>query len=595
MTCDTCRDKLIDLLYDELDPAQAATVRQHLAGCETCSAEWTRLRRARAALARTYPNQPDALPLDRPVRRGRLPVARVVGSLAAAAAVLLAVGLGWYALEQSTPPAVAGDAPVSLRRTHLAMTVLNQPPQWRGPWPGMALVRDERVIRRLPAGVSEVRFDHVPPGIRPDSVRLTSLDAPGTLTLLEQNYQYDLATASAVLDRHIDRVVSAVGRDGRSVRGTLLSHDARSLVLQPAGEGPVVLDRAELAAIRFSKLPAGLLTRPTLVWTVDNAGPRHQQLQVAYLTEGLRWQADYQIKLRPGGKVIRERTITKTDGTRVALPDVQDTADLVGYATIINQAGSAFADARLKLMAGDVRLIPPPFVSAQGGGIDYDTSGGQRKALWFGLRQKAFFEYHLYTLGRPTTLASNETKQLHLTSAGGVTMRRKYIFNPQVHPTAPQVVSELVNAEDNHLGRPLPKGTVRLYAPDPAGLDQQVGVTSIDHTAADETLEFTWGHAFDIACTFRESTYRRRAGWDHLHENEYTIANHKGHDVTVVVVVQVPRATYQAKCAYPWSTPAVGWVNIPVPVPAGQGVRFTFTYAWGALADGLDATTNDRF
>jgi hypothetical protein len=247
-------------------------------------------------------------------------------------------------------------------------------------------------------------------------------------------------------------------------------------------------------------------------------------------------------------------------------------------------------------MAGDVRLIPPPFVTGQGGNIELvrdDYSWALPDSLLF--RQKAFFEYHLYTLGRPTTLASHETKQIQLTSADGVTMRRKYVYNPQVHPTAPKVVSELENSEDNRLGRPLPKGRVRLYAPDPAGLDQQVGVTSIDHTAAGETLEFTWGHAFDIACTFRESTYRRRAGWDHLHENEYTIANHKAHDVTVVVVVQVPRATYEAKCAYPWSKPAVGWVNIPVPVSAGRGVRFTFTYAWGALADGLEATTNDRF
>ncbi len=589
MNCEQARQKLIDLAYGELPPAEAEAAEEHLRACPACRAEFDDLLAGRAAMAKMRAGEPGEVRWTPPAGKARrLSLRRWLLAGAAAAAAVLAAVTVWKLQERTAETAFA--APVEIRRLNVSLTILSEPENWPSPywdqrgmlsgrrvlrqgWPGMALVRDQRIVRHLPKGASEVSFTDVPGAILPDSVRLRSLDDPEGLTILEQNYQYDLASAEAVLAKHIDKPVTVSFKDGSSARGALLSFDGAALVIRPDGEGPRSLARKQIKAVALGELPEGLLTRPTLLWRLENRAAANQQFEVAYLTGGLKWRADYVLKLHPAAAAPGEQA-----------GEITDTADLVGYATVSNDSGVSFENAQLKLLAGDVNLIRPegPLWVHQDGS-SYYTYGRSERAR--GFREKTFFEYHLYTLGRPTSLRSAETKQIELVSGSGLKLRRGYVYDPQVNPTAARVVSELMNSQANGLGRPLPKGVVRLYAPDPAGQETYVAQTTIDHTPKDEKLRLPWGFAFDIACSATQ-TGGGRSGSDYSQDWQYTLRNHKDHDVTIIVIVHVPPSTYTARCGHRWHVREVGLVEIEVPVKAGAAETADFSFGYNPLSGG---------
>jgi hypothetical protein len=562
MNCDQIQPMLIELVYDELAPKSVARadVEAHLGTCPTCRAELAQLRAARAALAAQRASEPTDMrvELTQP-RHGR----RWLPSWAAIAAAVLIGVLIWFWPNVAETPATA--APVEIKRLSVSLTILSEPEDWPQRWPGMALVRDQRIVRHLKVGQTAVRFTDVPKGILPDTVRLRSIDPPGALTILEQNYQYDLASAAAVFKRYIDLPIAVAFKDGPALAGVLLSFDDNALVIRPPGQGPRSVARQQVKAVSFAKLPQGLLTRPTLLWQLQNdAQIGQQQFEVAYLTHGLTWRADYMLKLHPAKKV--------EPGTAIV-----DTADLVGYATVTNNSGVTYADAQLKLMAGDVNLIPPEFEPTFDSYRHENTWWFQEDAAQF--QEKSFFEYHLYTLGRPTTIRDAETKQIELVSGSDIKLRRAYVYDQRVNPTAARVVSEFKNSKANGLGKPLPKGVVRLYAPDPTGVQTYVSQTTIDHTPVDEKLRLPWGFAFDIACSYKQ-TDARHSGAEHAESCEYILRNHKDHDVTITIIARVDKTTYEAECNYPWHVREVGVVEISVPVKAHDQTTVTFSHRY---------------
>jgi hypothetical protein len=507
----------------------------------------------------------------------------------------------------------------------MVQTWINAPANGYGPpvWRGMALIRDQRVVRRLPKGATEVAFTDVPSGILPDTVRLRSLDRPDGLTILEQNYQYDLASASAVLRKYVGKPVTAVFRkDDRPVSGTLLSFDARSLVIRPDGQGPRTITREELSGIDFPKLPAGLLSRPTLLWRLANQAASEQQFEVAYLTHGLTWRADYVLKLHPAarggvGNVGRAGGVGVAGGAKTqaavaaadasadvggkqmhgaggpraatkpsAIEDITDTADLVGYATVNNSSGVTYEQAQLKLMAGDVNLIKPPTALLTDLCELWNRNGPDPGRPAPAMTEKSFFEYHLYTVTRPTTIRNEETKQIEMVSGSGLKLRRGYVFYAGEGVAAPRVVSELMNSQANGLGKPLPKGTVRLYAPDPEGQETFVAATEIDHTPKDEKLRLRWGYAFDIACEWTQTADEDR-GADHARTWEFDLRNHKGRGVNVTLLVPAQFSTYRAECkGFRWHVREVGLVEIDVPLPAGASAAVIWNYRWNDTSGG---------
>ncbi len=591
MNCERANELLTDLVYGELSDEESRAVEQHAAGCEKCAAELDELRLGRSLMARHRGVEPvDASLL--PAQPRRLRFRRFVVSGSAAAAALLIGLLVWMFHESTIPPAYGEPGPPVITQTGVSLTIMSRPENYRplsdgqhgqhealmarGIWPGLALVRDQRLVRRLKKGVTEIRFTGVPSGILPDTIRLRGIDYPGGLSILEQNYQYDLASAAAVLKRYVDKAITIMPKDGgRPVTGVLMSFDASVLVVRMPDGSLRNIERAHVRSIAFAKLPSGLLTRPTLVWGLENRAARKQKFEVAYMTHGLNWRADYVLKLKPA---------TKVENANAKL-GITDTADLVGYATITNNSGVTYEDAQLKLMAGDVNLIPPETL------VEFDSyyykklkSDGEMPG-GVGFKEKSFFEYHLYTLGRSTTIAQAETKQIELLSGSGIKLNRGYVYDPRANKTAARVVSEFKNSEENGLGKPLPKGVVRLYAPDPDGVDTYASKVSIDHTPVNEKVRLMWGHAFDIACASKQTKYSRN-GNDRHRTWEYQIRNHKEYDVTVTVIAHVPASTYKADCNYPWHVRQVGMIEIDVPLKANTAGTATLSYSYNNTSGG---------
>ncbi len=386
---------------------------------------------------------------------------------------------------------------------------------------GYAVVREVRSLSIDADG--EVRFRDVPTNIDPTTVHFKSFTQPGA-KLLEQNYQYDLVSASKLLQKYIDRDIEVFTEDKRYA-GTLLSFDGAQLVLQDADGGIMMIQRHEnVRDIRFGKLPEGLLTQPTLLWLVDAKAGEHMA-EVTYQTGGMSWHAEYVLVLNGDDSA----------------------ADLSGWVSVENNSGKIYKDAKLKFIAGDVRRVQEQ-LKGYSQTLREEESGRQA-----GMQEKAFFEYHMYTLGRPSTVANNEVKQLELFDpARGVKIEKKYLYNPlgswrwnwggrydsQTYGTENvskkvAVFIEFKNEEANKLGIPLPAGKVRVYKQDPDDEAMEfVGEERIDHTPKNEELRLQIGNAFDIVGERKQTNFQRRGNW--IEEKiEIRIRNHKKEDVVV--------------------------------------------------------------
>ena len=328
----------------------------------------------------------------------------------------------------------------------IALTIYNQ---------NFGVVREKRKVD-VPERIGLVRFTDVASQIDGTSVQFKSLTDPNA-TVLEQNYEYDLVSADKLLEKYIDKQIAVLTKDGSRYSGNLLSFDANQLVIrqnldkaevQQNPGGIVMVQRGDnVKDIQFGALPEGLITKPTLVWKLATEKVGQQLIEVAYQTAGINWQADYN-----------------------AVLNAKDTAlDLGGWVTINNQSGATYKDAKLKLIAGDVRRVQ----LQQGYAFGAMRKMAMPQATTAGFEEKAFFEYHLYTLGRPATVAQNQTKQIELLKAADVSAKKVFLYEgaPQYHfygglisdagygseegNKKVNVIIEVKNSKDNHMGMPL--------------------------------------------------------------------------------------------------------------------------------------------
>ena len=266
--------------------------------------------------------------------------------------------------------------------------------------------------------------------------------------------------------------------------GMVIKTDDGRIVLNPSGE------------IEVSSIPEGLISKPTLLWEIDSAATKQHTVELSYLTQGMSWNADYVLTLDGLGK-----------------------ADLRGWVTLNNNCGATFANAKLKLMAGDVnRVQPRPMARGFGGG---GLGGADLAAKPF--QEESLFEYHLYTLQRPATIRNKEIKQLSLLEAAGFPVTKKLIvdsmrdfgiYYPQEGEVGtgnlkPQVRVEFENKKEYDLGIPLPMGNVKVYQRDKSGSVQMLGEDRIEHTPKDEKLSLAIGRSFDIAAERKRLNFRR--------------------------------------------------------------------------------------
>lgn len=388
----------------------------------------------------------------------------------------------------------------------------------------IGLVKDTRTLR-LPRGTSQLRFMDVAQQINPATVHIKSLTAPSTLDVIEQSYEYDLLNPQKLLDKYVGKELTLVLRTLENnserlvpTRATLLSNN-NGQVWQIGGQ--IVINPSNIAEIRFDTLPADLIAKPTLVWTLNNTGADSHTVEASYLTNGIGWRADYVV-------------VVNKDDTK---------ADLNGWVTINNNSGTTYRNAELKLVAGDVNRVQDQQQYLAKSAMRAEVA----QAAVPQFQEQAFFEYHLYTLQRPATLKNNETKQISLLSAANFNVKKELVLNGQQYyyqgynnPGEPVkekvgVFVEFKNSQENSLGQPLPAGIVRVYKADQTGAQQFIGESRIDHTPKDERVRVKLGDAFDVVAERKQMDYKTISRRVFEYAYEIRIRNHKEEPVTVIV------------------------------------------------------------
>ncbi len=392
----------------------------------------------------------------------------------------------------------------------VAVTVYNQ---------NFGLVREVRRVH-LGTGQTELSYADVSAHIQPESVHLKSLAGDDGLAVLEQNYRYDLLTPDTLLKKYLGKTVKVY----RYNEHTGVDEAKQALVLSVEG-GTVLNIDGQITSnfsgrFAFPEVPENLLQKPTLVWLLTSAAA-DQRVEVTYLTQELNWHADYVLSI-----------------------DADDKAgDLTGWVTLSNNTGTSYKNAELKLVAGDVqRLVPTETrVMAE---EDMAPAAPPPPPQF---KEEGLFEYHLYSLQRPTNLLDKEQKQVSLLSASNIALDKKLIFfgaAQYFRGNYGQVMSnqkvgvflDIQNREQNHLGMPLPKGTVRVYKSDQGGQKEFIGEDAIDHTPRDEKLRIKLGEAFDVVGDRTETTWQAVSTCVSESAWEIKLRNHKDSAERVLVV-----------------------------------------------------------
>ena len=399
--------------------------------------------------------------------------------------------------------------------------------------PGYALVRDDRDMK-IKQGRSQLSFTDVAALIDPTTVTFSSLTDPST-RVLEQNFQFDLVSTQKLLLKFIDRQITVDKSSGNSVTpitGTLLSA-IDGIVLR--GTDGSIYSLPAYTSVRFPDLPGGLNTRPTLVWDIQSPAGGSHKTRVTYQTGGITWWADYNLIFNEGA-----------DANSGLL-------DLSAWVSIINQSGATYQDAKLKLIAGDVHRAAPVLDRAMRTKVMEMAVAAPQGAN--GFEQKDFFEFHLYTLGRTTTLPNNSTKQIELFDQAKQIPAKKVLLyygavQPYFYPSPytdrnmgvemnkkVDVYLEFKNDKQFGLGVPLPAGRLRVSQLDKAdGSLEFIGEDTIDHTPKDEQVRVKLGSAFDVVGERRQVSFSvdTTAKWME-EEIEVKLRNHKSQPVDVVV------------------------------------------------------------
>jgi len=401
-------------------------------------------------------------------------------------------------------------------RVSVAVTVYND---------GRGLVREERNID-LSAGVNEVRFMDVAEQIQAPTVRVAPVEG-APFNVLEQNYEYDLLSPAKLLDKYVGQTIILVQQKmmnsstiEESVEAKLLSNNAGT-VWEIGGK--IVVNPAYSRMI-FPSIPEGLIARPTLVWQIGAPTAGKRRIEASYITGGMQWSADYVL----------------------SLDAAEEKAGLQGWVTVNNNSGASYKDAKLKLVAGDVHKAQPnrPLPASRGMVAEMAMS----KASF---AEEGLFEYHLYTLDRPSTIKNAQTKQIQLLQAEGIRIVKDYVLSGGTHyfqsvwsgPPAKEKIKVFIGFKNTEatpgLGQPLPKGIVRVFKKDRSGSPQLIGEDNIDHTPRNEDLKLELGNAFDIVAERRQTDFRHlttRPANTYESAHEIKIRNQKDTPVVVRVV-----------------------------------------------------------
>lgn len=431
----------------------------------------------------------------------------------------------------------------------VAMTIYNV---------NLGLVKDQREIK-LMKGTGELRFMDVAAKIIPTSVSIKSLVDAESLQILEQNYEYDLLNPQKLLDKYVGKEVKLYSKNPYSEREEIVT-----ATLLSNNEGPIYRIGDEITfgypgRVIFPKVPESLISKPTLVWLMNNSLSSPQKIEATYLTEGISWRADYVLTLNAA----------------------DDRADLSGWVTIDNRSGGAYSNAKVKLVAGDVHRVREAAYRE----VAVAKMAAPAAAAQF--KEEGFFEYHLYTLQRPATIKDNQTKQISLVTAGEIPVKKELVFRGERYYYYSRygeamtnqkvgVFVEIQNRREHNLGIPLPKGIVRVYKKDAEGSLQFVGEDSIDHTPKDEKVRIKIGDAFDVVGTRKQTDWKKIASDTYEAAFEISLRNHKKEDVVVRVIEPVAGDWTMLSASHEYRKAEAFTAEFLIPVAKDQETTLTY-------------------
>lgn len=386
----------------------------------------------------------------------------------------------------------------------------------------LALVRDERRLS-LPRGVQRLALRDVSAQIDATTAIFHSLTSAGAVSVIEQNFNFDLLSPETLLAKNVGREVTVIRinpRNGAEIReqAKVLSVNG-GVVLQYANRIETSVD----GRIIYTSIPPNLRDRPTLVTDIDNTYEGEQLVELDYLTGGLSWRADYVGVLNADDRKL----------------------DLNGLVTLTNTSGTTYNNARMQLVAGTLNRAQTADEVRTLGAVTLRNAAPQ-------MRQETLFEYHLYTLGRPTTIADKQTKQVAMLSAAAIPVTKSLELRGQDYyytqassdlgqRLKPQVYLEFSN-EGGGLGIPLPKGIVRIYKKDSQGNAQFVGEDTIDHTARKERVRLRLGESFDVTATKKQTDFKRVGPFNdrYQYESSYSLEMRNAKNTPVILKVVEP-------------------------------------------------------
>ncbi len=392
----------------------------------------------------------------------------------------------------------------------------------------LALVKDLRQVKLL-NGFNRLAFREVSAQMRPETALLRSINHPDGFHLIEQNFDFDLLTPQKLLEKYVGKKVRVV-----KVHPTTGEERTEEAEVLSVNNGVVLrvgnrIETGYPGRIIYDEVPTNLRDRPTLVISLESGTSKQQDVQLSYLTGGLGWKADYVAELDESDKFV----------------------DLTGWVTLTNQSGATYKNAKLQLVAGDVNQVRQEMQPMRRDVLMSKSSVGAAAPA---MVEEGLFEYHLYTLQRPTTISNNQTKQVSLLSATRIPVIKEFLLKGQNYyyrgsygkigqKLKVGVFVEFENKEESNLGMPLPKGVVRVYKNDKSGNAQFVGEDRIDHTPKNEEIKLKLGDAFDVTADKKQTNFKKATAigkYSQAYTASFEIVLKNAKDEVVEVVVHEP-------------------------------------------------------
>ena len=371
----------------------------------------------------------------------------------------------------------------------------------------LGVVRQGLVLQ-LKKGTNRTEVTDIPALIDPTSVHL--LFSGNGPEILEQNFQFDLVSPDKLYERYLGENIRILTASGKLFDGKLLSSIGQDIILQDGTNLTVIRQSENILNAEFPGLPDGLRIKPTLVWLLQSAKDSDSSCDLSYMTAGFFWHAEY----------------------TVVLNDAENSASLSAWVSVENRSGASYPEASVKLVAGEIHR-PPAENAYSGMRKDIMMAAPAPEAAPF--QEKSFFEYHLYTLSRKTSLAQNEIKQIALFNPVVIPVKKIYVFDSRQYNAGVDVKLEVSNQSASGLGMPLPAGMVRIFKQDSDKQEILIGEDRIKHTPEGGTLLLTVGKAFDITAVRTQKNFRAIS--DRVQENTYEVQlkNRKKDAVEIIV------------------------------------------------------------